>query len=71
MPIPDAIRAREYRTRRDAGRVCLTVAVEEVTTVATLIEHGLLAEDMQDSRRAIAEAIEKLIVTLCGTPDHA
>jgi hypothetical protein len=59
---PDADRLRRHRARQRAGRVVVSVEVDEVVVSEFLITASLLDATQADDRAALAKAVEKLIV---------
>jgi hypothetical protein len=64
-----ADRQRVYRARQNAGKIVLHIEVDEVETVAALVDGGFLDANAADDKRAIADAIERVIAMLIGSRD--
>jgi hypothetical protein len=56
-----ADRMRRHRARRKAGRLRLTVEVDDVATPERLVEAGYLARSQMDDPAAIARALEQAV----------
>jgi hypothetical protein len=59
-----AARVRRHRERRAAGRLSLTLDVDEVSTIEVLCAARLLDRQQDHSRTDVARAIERLLELL-------
>lgn len=59
-----ADRAKRYRRRRSSGRAVLSVEVDEVDLVETLIAAGFLPASQSEDRAAIARATSRLLAAI-------
>jgi hypothetical protein len=57
-------RSRHYRQRRRAGKVQLTIEIDEAGLEALLAHHGLVPASGCDDRHATARALEQLLQLL-------
>jgi hypothetical protein len=58
------LRVRRHRDRRAAGRLSLTLDVDEVSTTAVLCAASLLDPQRDHTRSDIAHAVEQLLELL-------
>src|SRR5215475_1816593 len=58
-------RVQQFRTRQRAGKILLTIQVDEVLLVEALVESRLLYRDLADDREAITRALEKAVAAFC------
>jgi hypothetical protein len=63
-----AVRQQQYRGRQRAGLVVFPVVANEVDAEAMLIRAGLLDDQTENSRDAIADALGQMIERLCDQP---
>lgn len=52
---------RRYRARRAAGKVVLSVEVDDVDLAERLVEAGFLSRGLADDRQALKEAAERYL----------
>ena len=64
MATNSTARSRRFRQRRRAGKVQLTIEVDEAGLEALLAHHGLLPACGSDDRQATAQALEQLLQLL-------
>ena len=57
-------RSHRFRQRKRAGKVPLTIEVDEAGIEALLAHHGLLSSCGSDDRSAVAHALEQLLQLL-------
>jgi hypothetical protein len=58
------VRSRRFRQRRRAGKVPVTIEVDEAGIEALLAHHGLMPSYGSDDRDAIGRALERLVEIL-------
>jgi hypothetical protein len=58
-----AARLRRHRERQKAGRLCVTVEIDEVALAVALIDAKLLPPELENDRAAIKRALEQAIDT--------
>jgi hypothetical protein len=61
-----ADRVREYRARKKTGAIMITVAVDEASLVAALIDANLLDANCADDHAAITEATQRMVKLFSG-----
>jgi len=59
-----AARKQRCRGRQAAGKICLTVEVDEAALCVALVDSGFLRPEQQDDRAALAAALSCVIATL-------
>lgn len=59
-----AARVKAHRARRAAGRLSLTIEVDEVATIEVLERARLLEPLREHDRESISRAVERLLVVL-------
>jgi hypothetical protein len=59
-----ALRVRKHRARRAAGRLSLTLDVDEVSTIEVLCAARLLDRQRDHTRTDVAHAVEELLAIL-------
>jgi hypothetical protein len=64
---PGAQRMRRYRWRREAGRQCVTLTLEEYQVWA-LVGCGFLAKDQRQNREAVADALRAYLLEWAMPP---
>lgn len=64
MSSAGAMRVRRHRERRAAGRLTVTIEIDEVATIEALCAAKLLSPLQEPDRDEIAHAIERLLELL-------
>jgi hypothetical protein len=66
-----AARMRAYRARVRAGKVIVSVPIDDVLVPQALVDANLLAQSQIDDREAIAAALGRLIARVCSDSGDA
>jgi hypothetical protein len=64
MGSTSAVRMARWRRRNAAGRIPLTIEIDEVALTELLVEHGMLERSRADDRVALALAVERVLEVL-------
>jgi hypothetical protein len=65
MSAGNVLRYREYRQRRKAGRIVITLEIDEVRSAQALVEANCLDPLLADDRDAIEQAAQKFWNIVC------
>lgn len=65
--VADRDRQRLCRARQAQGQIPVTVIVDEIEWVCTLVDAGFLTPNLQEDRRAIGRALSRMLDLLLRT----